>query len=119
MVYIDELLIRGAWRYGASCHLLPETHAEHHLEELHQFAAAVGMKREWFQPGRWPHYDLTKSRRIMAVRHGAVQCTTREYILRMRALTAKAILSGTPTAAAPPTMARNTRNLKSKPRGGY
>jgi hypothetical protein len=119
MVYIDELLIRGAWRYGASCHLLPETHAPRHLEELHRFAAAIGMKREWFQSGRWPHYDLTKSRRAVAVRQGAVQCTTREYIMRMRALTAKAILASPPAAAQPATMARNTRNLKSKPRGGY
>ncbi len=81
MVYVDELFVRGHWRYGPSCHLLPQTPAdEKHLEELHAFAATIGMRREWFQSGRWPHYDLTKGRRLVAVRAGAVEITSREYI---------------------------------------
>lgn len=43
------------------------------LDELHAFAARIGMKRAWFQPHpRHPHYDLTESRRKMAIEKGAV-----------------------------------------------
>lgn len=44
------------------------------LEELHQFAAQIGLKRQWFQdkPGH-PHYDLTPGMRVMAVKRGALE----------------------------------------------
>ena len=44
------------------------------LEELHQFARTIGLKRQWFQdkPGH-PHYDLTPGMRVMAVKRGAVE----------------------------------------------
>lgn len=80
-VYVDNALIpatvgrtRSRW-----CHLTADTQ-----EELHAFAARVGMRREWFQTckrrcGRegdpcihW-HYDLTTSRRARAVSLGAVE----------------------------------------------
>jgi len=45
-------------------------------EELHQFAARLGLKRDWFQsrPGRpeLDHYDLTRGKRQQALRLGAV-----------------------------------------------
>lgn len=28
------------------------------MEELHAFAESVGLKREWFQDHRIPHYDV-------------------------------------------------------------
>ena len=43
------------------------------LVRLHEFAAQLGMKREWFQPnGKAPHYDLTPARRSDALKLGAV-----------------------------------------------
>ncbi len=30
------------------------------MEELHEFAARLGLQRRWFQDkGRYPHYDVT------------------------------------------------------------
>ena len=51
------------------------------LEELHRFAASIGLKRRWFQGD---HYDLTTVRaRHRALRNGVKQVTSREIVLRM------------------------------------
>lgn len=45
------------------------------LEELHAFAARLGLLREWYQGDKKPlsfaHYDLTANKRAMAIRLGA------------------------------------------------
>lgn len=84
MVYVDALMDWG-WRLGVSCHMLPHGHTDLALEELHQMAERIGLKREWFQDKtRWLHYDLTASRRAAAVAAGAVEITSKTYIIRMR-----------------------------------
>lgn len=52
------------------CHLYADT-----TEELHAFAARIGMKLAWAQVSRrgTPHYDLTPSKRARAVREGALE----------------------------------------------
>lgn len=69
MVYVD-MLINYGWKLGPSCHLLADS-----VEELHEFAAKLGMKRSWFQMSRMglPHYDLVASRRAKAVKLGAIE----------------------------------------------
>lgn len=80
MVYVDELQNWG-WRHGPSCHLVTDGP----LEELHAFAARLGLKRAWFQPGkRKPHYDLTAGRRAAAVRAGAAEVDSRRLIEILR-----------------------------------
>lgn len=82
-VYVDTLLnhlwvLRG--RTVKSCHLFADT-----LEELHQLAAAIGMKPQWFQNHRrLPHYDLTASKREMALKFGAQDVDRRTVALHMR-----------------------------------
>lgn len=42
------------------------------LEELHEFAERIGMKRSWFQDLRHKHYDLMSDKtRKAAIKHGA------------------------------------------------
>ena len=82
-VRVDELRVypgaRGIFSRG-SCHLFADSD-----EELHEFAAKIGMKREWFQPHRVAnHYDLTPARRKMAVKLGVTETTARTEILRRR-----------------------------------
>lgn len=43
------------------------------LEELHEFAEKIGMKKAWFQDKKLPHYDLTAKRRQLALSLGAVE----------------------------------------------
>lgn len=54
------------------------------LDELHAMASLIGMKREWFQDKpRLPHYDLTPRRRILALKHGAVESSARQMVAFM------------------------------------
>lgn len=56
------------------------------VDELHRFAAEIGMHRNWFQDRRvLYHYDvMTHYRRMLAVRSGAIYVTSRELVGLMR-----------------------------------
>jgi len=73
-VYVDSLIDYG-WKLGPSCHMTADT-----LEELHEMADKIGMKRSWFQKSKKdvPHYDLVASRRKLAVKYGAIELTRNE-----------------------------------------
>jgi hypothetical protein len=82
-VYIDDAFTQGDWgRWNGGGHLQADV-----VEELHQFAARLGLKRGWFQcrPGRpeLDHYDLTRGKRELALRLGAVAETAGESARRM------------------------------------
>lgn len=81
MIYVDALFVGGVQvgRFGPStewCHMIADTE-----EELHAFAQEMGLRRSWFQckPGGIPHYDLTRSRRAMAIKAGAKEINRREF----------------------------------------
>ena len=77
-VYVDALRDYG-WRHGPSCHLIADT-----VEELIEFALAMGLRREWFQSKSTPHFDLTAGGREQAVAMGAVELDRRELIGKLR-----------------------------------
>lgn len=55
------------------------------LDELHAFAAKLGLKRAWFQPcppHAVPHYDLKGSKIELAKRLGAQEVTRKEGMIR-------------------------------------
>ena len=72
------------WRGRRWCHLLADTD-----EELHTFAAELGLRRAWFQhkPERpWQdHYDIPEEMRHEAVRAGAVEVDLRHVARHLRA----------------------------------
>lgn len=79
--YVDSLVDYG-WRLGPSCHLIADS-----IEELHEFARAIGLKRDWFQgppKARCPHYDLTSKRRERALARGALALKRSEFVMKMR-----------------------------------
>lgn len=82
-VYVDALRDYG-WRHGPSCHLIADS-----VDELMSFAAAMGLRREWFQEKSTPHFDLTADGRAKAVEMGAVELDRRELIGKLRELRAK------------------------------
>jgi hypothetical protein len=42
------------------------------LDELHEFAQKIGLKRSWFQAKKdHPHYDLMGSKKDLAIKKGA------------------------------------------------
>lgn len=85
-VYVDDAFVEGGWgKWSGGGHLQADT-----LDELHAFAARLGLRRQWFQtrPGRpeKDHYDLTRTRRDQAIYLGAIPEAVQDGTLRRRAL---------------------------------
>ncbi len=83
-VYVDPIrqydpkMIKGpqTQRNGINwCHLFADT-----VEELHQFANRLGLRRSWFQDKSHPHYDLTPNKQLQALRAGAEPITLRKWL---------------------------------------
>ncbi len=73
-VYVDPLFDTEGWSdrwpFKQACHMMADSD-----EELHVFAARLGLRRAWHQPcppHSVSHYDLTASKRRRAVQLGAV-----------------------------------------------
>jgi hypothetical protein len=93
-VYVDDAHIPATIRNGRAqhtstwCHLFADSQ-----DELHAFAARMGLRRTWFQLGRarrdgspspyW-HYDLTTGKRQQALRLGARAVTWRQSVQIIR-----------------------------------
>jgi hypothetical protein len=89
-VYVDSAI--WAWAGCKWCHLLGDD-----LDELHRFAALIGIKRASFQgPPRTatPHYDLTGFERTRAIRLGAIPCDREAIVLVSRRARARAESGG-------------------------
>lgn len=68
MIYVDYypewLGVPEKWKGGG--HLFGTD-----IDELHSFAASIGLKRSWYQNKDFPHYDLTFNKRRLAIEMGA------------------------------------------------
>ena len=81
-VYVDKA--RNVFGRMVMCHMIADT-----LDELHAMAERIGMRREWFQaapPASFPHYDVSQTKRALAVKHGAIEVDARELVAHMRRL---------------------------------
>ncbi len=70
-VYVDDPI----WPYGRMkmCHMAADS-----IEELHEMADKIGIRRRWFQnQPAFPHYDICKSKRQLAIEKGAVEVSAR------------------------------------------
>lgn len=97
-VYVDHAFAFGDWgRWTGGGHLQADTAAE-----LHEFAARLGLRREWFQsrPGRPEndHYDLTARGRDLAIGLGAIAEERRAGAHRRRAARRRAEPGSSPVA---------------------
>ena len=82
-VYVDNECIQ--WRGKLWCHLVAES-----LDELHRFAARLGLRRNWFQDkASYPHYDVTTTVRQRALRLGALPGTKKQIIASAKLLRAE------------------------------
>jgi hypothetical protein len=79
-VYVDNVLIE--WRGKRWCHLMADS-----LDELHRFAQLLGLRRAWFQDkASYPHYDISESVRLRALRLGALHGDKRRMVQCGRSL---------------------------------
>jgi hypothetical protein len=73
-VYVDSEDIR--WKGRVWCHLVADS-----LDELHSFAARLGLQRQWFQSHSfYPHYDVTLSVKTRAMQLGAIHADRKTII---------------------------------------
>jgi hypothetical protein len=73
-VYVDDA--RNRFGRMVMCHMLADFE-----DELHAMAAAIGMKRAWYQGD---HYDVSLSRRAQAIELGAVEVTSKAILVVRR-----------------------------------
>lgn len=71
-VYVDDMFRVPMGQFGRMkmSHMIAES-----LDELHEMADRLGLKRSWFQGD---HYDISMSVRARAVQLGAVEIGMRE-----------------------------------------
>ena len=95
-VYVDNARIpfgprRAFGQRLLMCHMIADS-----LDELHHMASLCGLRQEWFQEkASTPHYDLSLSKRDIAIRYGAVYVPTNREVAallkRLRADRAEAL----------------------------
>lgn len=90
-VYVDNEQI--GWKGRQWCHLVADS-----LHELHEFARQLGLRRAWFQErASYPHYDVTASVRLRALRMGALHADRVQLMVCCRKLKAEMNASRTTT----------------------
>jgi hypothetical protein len=75
-VLVDQAI--WPWRGRRWAHLV----SDHSYEELHAFAADIGLELRWFQGD---HYDIPADVRALAIERGAEEVDARELVRRLRA----------------------------------
>ena len=87
-VYVDDAVIH--WRGQRWAHLMADT-----LDELHAFAARLGIPRRAFQDKTsGAHYDVTTELRALALQLGAVAISRHRDREQMRVVIRKARAQG-------------------------
>lgn len=89
-VYVDDLIeykkgINTRGLSGVWCHMMTDGD----IDELHNMAQAIKLKREWFQDDAMhnhPHYDLSETKRAAAIWLGAKPVSGAEMVKRCSAL---------------------------------
>lgn len=59
-------------------HLVADT-----VDELHAMVDKIGVSRRWFQNKKehgLPHYDICKSKKVLAIKHGAIEMSDRDIL---------------------------------------
>jgi hypothetical protein len=118
-VYVDDAGIPAEVRNGARVHRSRWSHLTAGTQdELHAFAARLGLQREWFQPGRprgegtpsplW-HYDVSAGKRALAIWMGARPTPWREMPAACRACDEAAAGTGQRLAPSEPVPGRHGR----------
>lgn len=67
-VYVDDM--RAPFGRMVMCHMIADDEAE-----LHAMARRIGVARRWYQGD---HYDISLSKRALAVRYGAKEISWRQ-----------------------------------------
>jgi hypothetical protein len=75
LILVDQAI--WPWRGRRWAHLV----SDESYDELHEFAARLGLRREWFQGD---HYDVHADGRERAIELGATPVDSRDLVRRLR-----------------------------------
>lgn len=76
MIYVDDLVPHNVFGHLMWCHMIADS-----IVELNEFAVKkLHLKKEWFQAGSVPHYDITATKRELAIKYGAKTVTIQELV---------------------------------------
>lgn len=79
-VYVDP----AVWPFGRMlmCHMIADSR-----EELFEMVDKIGVRREWIQQPGTPdeHFDISKGKRALAIKHGAVPVDARQMLKLIKA----------------------------------
>ena len=81
-VYLDGA--RNRFGRMIMCHMIADSEAE-----LHETAERIGMRRDWFQPRSFPHYDVCLMRKARATELGASVLDRRSFVAKLREIRAR------------------------------
>jgi len=72
-VYVDDM--KAGFGRMTMCHMIADS-----TDELVAMADKIGVARKWIQKAGTSreHFDICMSKRVLAVKHGAVELTIRE-----------------------------------------
>ena len=90
VVWVDQMFTTipsKKWRYKTACHLFGTD-----LAELRPIALSIGLKPQWEQiaANGVIHFDLTASKRVLAIRKGAVSLKDGKEVVEAMKLACKA-----------------------------
>lgn len=79
-VYVDDM--QASFRGMKMCHMIADS-----TEELLAMVDKIDVQRKWIQLPRTPeeHFDICKSKRALAVIHGAIEISQRDLAMKVRA----------------------------------
>ena len=94
-VYVDDLHQYPDKAYSRWCHMWADTR-----EELLRMADVIGLNRKWLQDMPHhvinPHFDVTASKRSLAIQNGAVYMKSSDWIKAHKSATAEQPKETTP-----------------------
>lgn len=78
-VYVDDM--EAALGRMVMCHMMADT-----TEELLAMAKKIQLQPHWIQRAgtAYEHFDITKSKRTLAVQYGAIEIGRKELVTKMK-----------------------------------
>ncbi len=72
-VYVDDANIK--WNGMLISHLIADD-----INELHEVALTIGLKENWFQKKKYPHYDISFEKKKLAIKMGVIEISKKDVI---------------------------------------
>jgi hypothetical protein len=78
-VYVGD--IEWKFRNMIMFHMMADTE-----QELMEMVDKIGVQRKWFQhhKGSYPHFDICKSKKVLALKNGAIELSDREMVVKFK-----------------------------------